>query len=397
MEKKTIGKFIAVLRKANGMTQKELGEKLFVSDKTVSRWERDECEPELSLIPAIAEIFGITADELLRGERNANGVEPPQAKAKSDRQFSAMLRGRMRRYRNLSVISVALTVLGLLAAAICNLEFSRGNLAFCVSLAFFALSALCQYAFLSSARMEDDGEEEHAQKLAQFNGQVRKIALVVCGITAACVAFCLPLVTLIDGANFGLKLGPWVWYGALFALVAVGGVYVLAVLLSKKNTGLPSKKLLVRCLLGAGCVSLLLGVCVFVLNLQGMQVFLDRREFTDVNEFKEYLQSEYDEWNSHNNEDVAETFPNREWLVLRDEDGEYITSCYYNPDLYYEVKLDGVNEDRMPATVCTQGSYYHARVVFSELESILYYAIMLDLFVWAGVYLVRLRKTKGNS
>ena len=71
MEKKTIGKFIAVLRKANGMTQKDLADRLFVSDKTVSRWERDECDPDLSLIPAIAELFGITTDELLRGERNS--------------------------------------------------------------------------------------------------------------------------------------------------------------------------------------------------------------------------------------------------------------------------------------------------------------------------------------
>ena len=45
MEKMTIGKFIAALRRAHGMTQKELGEKLYVSDKTVSRWERDECTP----------------------------------------------------------------------------------------------------------------------------------------------------------------------------------------------------------------------------------------------------------------------------------------------------------------------------------------------------------------
>ena len=40
MEKKTIGCFIATLRKANGMTQKDLAERLNVSDKTVSRWER---------------------------------------------------------------------------------------------------------------------------------------------------------------------------------------------------------------------------------------------------------------------------------------------------------------------------------------------------------------------
>ena len=70
MEKKTIGSFISVLRRANGMTQAELAEKLFVSDKTVSRWERDESTPDLTLLPIIADLFGITVDELLRGQRN---------------------------------------------------------------------------------------------------------------------------------------------------------------------------------------------------------------------------------------------------------------------------------------------------------------------------------------
>ena len=60
MEKKTIGKFISALRRANGVTRKELAERLFVSDKTVSRWECDECTPDLTLIPVIAELFGVT-------------------------------------------------------------------------------------------------------------------------------------------------------------------------------------------------------------------------------------------------------------------------------------------------------------------------------------------------
>ncbi|MBR6812635.1 MAG: helix-turn-helix transcriptional regulator, partial [Oscillospiraceae bacterium] len=71
MEKRTIGTFIAALRKANGMTQRELAERLNVSDKTVSRWERDDGSPDLAAIPVIAEIFGITCDELLRGERRS--------------------------------------------------------------------------------------------------------------------------------------------------------------------------------------------------------------------------------------------------------------------------------------------------------------------------------------
>lgn len=47
MERKSIGSFIAALRKSNGLTQKQLAEKLNVSDKAVSRWERDECAHDI--------------------------------------------------------------------------------------------------------------------------------------------------------------------------------------------------------------------------------------------------------------------------------------------------------------------------------------------------------------
>ena len=100
MEKMTIGKFIAALRRAHGMTQKELGERLFVSDKTVSRWERDECTPELNLIPAIAEIFGVTSDELLRGQRRTDAADAPDTaarlKTKADKQWRALLQRRLK-------------------------------------------------------------------------------------------------------------------------------------------------------------------------------------------------------------------------------------------------------------------------------------------------------------
>ena len=65
MEKKTIGGFIAALRKANGMTQKDLADRLNVSDKTISRWERDDGDPDLAAIPVMAEIFGVACDEVL--------------------------------------------------------------------------------------------------------------------------------------------------------------------------------------------------------------------------------------------------------------------------------------------------------------------------------------------
>ena len=160
MEKKTIGKFISALRKANGMTQKELGEKLFVSDKTVSRWECDECTPELSLIPSIAEIFGITTDELLRGERNNPGREvatedvASKQKAQSDKQFKLMLHSRKKKFTNLSFISIGLIIVGLIAAMICNLGFSKGLLGFCLQgIELLCLFGTCLELFNMSLKL----------------------------------------------------------------------------------------------------------------------------------------------------------------------------------------------------------------------------------------------------
>ena len=67
MTRNSMGQFMAALRKANGMTQQEVANRLSVSNKAVSRWERDECAPDITLIPAIAEMYGVTCDELLRG------------------------------------------------------------------------------------------------------------------------------------------------------------------------------------------------------------------------------------------------------------------------------------------------------------------------------------------
>lgn len=67
IDKKAFGEFLAAQRKAKGYTQKELAEKLFVSDKAVSKWERALSLPDVSLLIPLADILNVSVTELLEG------------------------------------------------------------------------------------------------------------------------------------------------------------------------------------------------------------------------------------------------------------------------------------------------------------------------------------------
>ena len=69
MDQIKIGRFIAERRKEKGLTQKELAERLSISDKTVSKWERGSGLPEVSLMMPLCLELGITVNELLSAKR----------------------------------------------------------------------------------------------------------------------------------------------------------------------------------------------------------------------------------------------------------------------------------------------------------------------------------------
>ncbi|HAB66304.1 MAG TPA: hypothetical protein DCE23_02950 [Firmicutes bacterium] len=72
MDNQKFGKLITKLRKEKGLTQKELAEKLYVTDKAVSKWERGLSFPDIELLLPIADLFSISVLELLKGERNTD-------------------------------------------------------------------------------------------------------------------------------------------------------------------------------------------------------------------------------------------------------------------------------------------------------------------------------------
>lgn len=66
---KSIGETIAYLRKQKGMTQNELAEKMNVTDKAVSKWERDLSCPDVNSISKLADVLGVSVEELLKAKK----------------------------------------------------------------------------------------------------------------------------------------------------------------------------------------------------------------------------------------------------------------------------------------------------------------------------------------
>ena len=81
--KNTLNQNIASLRKDRGMTQEELAALLGVSGQAVSKWESGVCCPDIGLLPTLADIFGVTLDELM-------GREAPEAYPSPPEDFAAM-------------------------------------------------------------------------------------------------------------------------------------------------------------------------------------------------------------------------------------------------------------------------------------------------------------------
>lgn len=112
----SIGPRIAALRKARDLTQKQLAQKLDVTDKAVSKWERGAGCPDIALLPPLAAALGVTVGELLTG---APESPPAPPEAVETALHYADQASRLRRVSVSRVFLVLFTVLCALAVGIC--------------------------------------------------------------------------------------------------------------------------------------------------------------------------------------------------------------------------------------------------------------------------------------
>lgn len=311
----SIGSFLAALRKANGLTQKQLAEKLHVSDKAVSRWERDECAPDLSLIPVIAEIFGITSDELLRGQRAApDAVPTPHAEEKSKKRLQYLLNQIQTRYKIQSLISVGIAMVGLIAAMILN-AFNRAQAGFFVGCIFFLAASICQIIFLTlnRAKLSEEAFDETAVTACRHT--LIKGAEWVFGIIAALLFFTIPL-ALADDPFWGLTVPYWWSTGlAFFCIPAILCPIVCIILNYKLGIFKPMGSKGKLRLKAAGILAIVLIVTVLAhllaanLLYANMHLYCPSTKFDTFEAFKENMETPLS--------------PDGEPLTLFAEDDEY--------------------------------------------------------------------------
>lgn len=338
MEKKTIGSFIAVLRKAAGMTQKQLAEKLNVSDKAVSRWERDETLPDLTLIPVLAEIFGVTSDELLRGCRSNAEAPTAQAEEKTKKQLKYLLDKAKTDYQVRTLISVTVAFLGVISAAILNLAFLRAIAGFWVGCVFFAVAAVLQTIFSIQMKSKLRAEDFGAEALAACKKTIGSYTYWGFAVVAILFAFTLPLATVPD-SHWGLSPDMWVgWDNAFFTRqpgLWVGLAAGLIWFIKEKRRGniqiTPKGKLLTKTV-----ATLLLVLAVTALGITMLQEILDSNRHwtgqgtahTDAQSFIKYMQRPLN----------AEGYACKYKVIEQDAQGDPLIVEVYDPDsqTYYK-------------------------------------------------------------
>lgn len=413
MEKKTIGGFIAALRKANGMTQKELAEQLHVSDKTVSRWERDDGAPDLAVVPVLAEIFGVTCDELLRGERKppaarAETAEPSEIAPKAEKQRQRLLKLTLSQYKNRTCIAMGVSVTGVIAALICDLAFLKAVLGFFLGAIFFAASIVCQAVFINKAffSVEDAGLEENVR--SGFKRSVIRLAERSIGLTAAFLGFTLPL--LLADANMGLALDSVLLWGSVgaagFLLVYAVVLYFLhasflrkgVYALSEKETAVyyRNHKLKRSCAIVLAAVLAVTFVAhQLATSIWGPYSIMKGTTFADYDSFIQYMQQDIPaDSDGHAGEpkQSAAQLPDgigEEALTRRLEDSNGNVVCEYIDRNESVVSLRYTPKDGtiLPITVCTEDDLRAAQQTAAARHVLFGAAYCLECLIVILIYI----------
>ena len=233
MTRQTIGAFLATQRKAHGYTQEEVADKLGISNRTLSKWETDRSSPDILVLPALAQLYGVTVDEILRGERDKPQEAPLPPEAQAEQQERArkarrsLLRRKLSALQARSYIAYGVAAAGFLLLGVAALLTEE------VAVLVLAILGAAAYAaaviLLLAFRAGTAAEEDESYRLAARQVIFRALRVVLAAALAEGGAFgCIRMLHMGEGGTFGallpgagVLLGAAAFFGIAYAEHAV--------------------------------------------------------------------------------------------------------------------------------------------------------------------------------
>ncbi len=264
--KQTIGQFLATLRKARGLTQEEVADKLNVSNKTLSSWETDRTTPDALTLPAIADLYDVSVDEILRGEKQTlKGDNKPQitetAKLSLTKKSYGKFSVKRFTFTAFGLLSILLNILGFAFLVYTSVEtwigITLSVIGFCgtvtlsILLIYFERTTLLSEGIFDNENQNDDFTQQLKEK-------------------SNALALCLKHKNSVSLISFSL---PYLIFAiiTLIYLIAAGGTYTVSA------AGVSLKIDRTSVFIGFICTSFVIGLVYLVLGtthgLRAMKAF----------------------------------------------------------------------------------------------------------------------------
>jgi len=247
IDKQKFGAFVAALRKEKGITQKELAEQLFISDKAVSKWETAVSIPNIDLLIPLADLLGVTVTELLMSQRmeqdNALSTTQVEQLVKTAVSYSEEEQSRAyhskSKWRLISIFSFMTACLEILFCYVnscitVGLIVSMGlGAAFGIYFCFFAKERLPGYYDENRICVYTDGVFEMNLPGLSFNNRNWGKILKAGRIWAVTIMLAYPVVSYIECLFF---TGVWQMVVDLIfsLLLTLGGLFIPIYVVGKR-------------------------------------------------------------------------------------------------------------------------------------------------------------------
>lgn len=176
----TLGERLLGYRTNLKMSQDDLAEKVGVTRQTVSKWETDQSMPDFNKILPLCEVFGITTDELIKGENVVKEIEIKEGKLEESNSYIQYNEKQKKKKATFISISIFLYIIGAFSMPFMSesLNCDDGYAVMVLGVLWAIATAMLIYIFISSPRQRKENSSQKEENISYKSIENRVIRIV---------------------------------------------------------------------------------------------------------------------------------------------------------------------------------------------------------------------------